>query len=132
MTTAALETLAKATAEAFAGVLTWKWDGRFQAAVAEFDLSAQEKVRAVLRQHLAHSWDSATLGTAPAPVQAACAGLGGLQRGQLAFASGTQEPLLFAAWWPWGNGRTVSLRVIPRTGSAVDPETLKSFRAAFG
>jgi len=130
MTSPTFETLAKTTAAAFAGVLAWKWDGRFQAVVAQFDLSAQEKVRAVLGRHLGQSWDAQTVSTAPAPIKQACAAMGGLQNGQLAFASGTEAPFLYGAWWPWDNGRTVSLRLAARP-AAGDDEAPSAFKECF-
>jgi hypothetical protein len=38
--------------------------------------------------------------------------LGGLMPGQLLFTSDpNQDALIFCAWWPWGDGKTISIRV---------------------
>ena len=39
---------------------------------------------------------------------------GGIMPGQLLFTSDPDgEALVFCAWWPWGNGETISIRLAP-------------------
>jgi len=35
----------------------------------------------------------------------------GLQSGQFIFTSQVNDVILFAAWWPWGSGDKVSVRI---------------------
>ncbi len=92
--------------------LSWQWDGRFQTALAQICIAEQDAMRATLENHLGPAWDSATIDTAPDLVQRAIGRLGGVMPGQLLFAVGLpQDGIVFCAWWPWGNGRTISLRI---------------------
>ena len=97
---------------AFEGILDWKWDGRSGTALAEFPLEKKASVLGILDQHLISRWDSATIGEAPEIAQSVKRHLGGLMSGQLLFLSDPDaEPLVYCAWWPWGNGQTVSIRI---------------------
>lgn len=98
--------------EGFGDLLTWKWDPRFGTVLAEFPPEKKESVLEILDQHLVKRWDSGTIGEAPEVAQRVNRHLGGLMAGQLLLLSdpGT-EPLVYCAWWPWGNGQTVSIRI---------------------
>jgi hypothetical protein len=97
---------------AFEGILDWKWDGRFGTALAEFPLVKEGSVLGVLDRYLASRWDGATIGEAPEIAQSVRRYLGGLMSGQLLFLSDPGvDPLVYCAWWPWGNGQTISIRI---------------------
>jgi hypothetical protein len=99
-------------AEAFRGMLEWKWDGRFGAILAEFPLESKAAVLEILDRYLVCRWDSGTIGEAPEAVKKVKGHLGGLMSGQLLLLSDLDvEPLLYCAWWPWANGQTISIRV---------------------
>jgi len=92
--------------------LRWEWDGRFAAALAVVKVPADAPVLALVSQAFAGSWDSQTILQAPDRARLLESCWGGLQRGQRLFSLDLgDEPLLFAAWWPWGSGTTFSLRV---------------------
>jgi hypothetical protein len=56
--------------------------------------------------------DRATIGEAPEIAQSAKYHLGGLISGQLLFLPDPDDdPLVYCAWWPWGSGRTISIRI---------------------
>ena len=97
---------------AFEGILEWKWDGRFGTALAEFPLDKKGSVLGILDRYLVNRWDSATIGEAPETAQKAKGHLGGLMPGQLLFVSDLgDDPPIYCAWWPWGNGQTISIRI---------------------
>lgn len=114
----------------------WKWDGRFGAVLAEFPADDQAKVRAILGRHFGSVWERSNIDTAPDAVQSVKAHFGGLMTGQLLFTSAPgQEGLIYCAWWPWGNGKTISLRLAPFHAAADEAkkiERIDLFKACFG
>ena len=73
-----LENICKQLTLAFEGVLSWKWDSRFETILAEFAADNKKRIRSTLEQYLAHTWDSSTVPNAPAIVQTVTNRLGGL------------------------------------------------------
>jgi len=72
----------------------------------------KEKVLRILESFLVSRWDSVTIGEAPEIVQQIKTHFGGLMSGQLLLLSDpNQDALIYCAWWPWGNGKTISIRV---------------------
>jgi len=96
-------------------ILSWKWDSRFEMVLAEFPNDRQEDVRTVLARYLDCGWDHSDIRRAPAVVHKICDEyLGGLRAGQFFFATNPEKPLfMLGAWWPWDDGKTVSLRLAP-------------------
>ena len=108
----ALEKLCVAIGQASAGVLQWQWDSRFGAAQAVFTAADAARVSAALAPSLPLHWDGASIATAPATVRGQVDQLGGLDHDQQLFACDPVDGArLFAAWWPWRNGTSVSLRI---------------------
>jgi len=115
---------------AFGVALEWKWDGRFGTALAEFPSGDSADALGALNLHLVSRWDIASIADAPEAVQALRKHLGGLMTGQLLLLSDpAAEPLVYCAWWPWGNGQRVSIR-IGIFGSGSDQDAV--LRSAFG
>ena len=121
---------------AFQGVLSWKWDSRFETALAEFSVDNKGSVREILGRYLNIAWDSSNIPKAPDAVQMIASRLGGLRSGQLLFASdSSQKAFVFGAWWPWGDGKTISIRVAPFDTGLSDSEAaalIKHFKGWFG
>lgn len=109
-----VETDYKELFKAFQGVLWWKWDSRFEAALAEFDVASKNKILAILNQYFMSVWDSSNIGKAPRTVKEIKNFLGDLRTAQMLFTSDTTlNACLYCAWWPWGDARTVSIRISP-------------------
>ncbi|MBX7101997.1 MAG: hypothetical protein K1X89_30060 [Myxococcaceae bacterium] len=90
----------------------WKWDGRFEAVESAFPRSAEAVAREKAVALLPSVWTSATVKEAPEAVRALAADTGGLRAGQLLFSAAPVESALpFGLWWPWGDGKTVTLRI---------------------
>jgi hypothetical protein len=118
-----LENMCREFSGAFQKRLSWKWDSRFETVLAEFSVDDQEGVRKVLDRYLSMTWDRSTVGSAPDIVQTITSDFGGLMPGQLLFTSDPSlDALLFCAWWPWGDGKTISIRVAPSTTKPLDSE----------
>ena len=108
---------------AFQGVLSWKWESRFETALAEFSVDNKDRVRAILECYLTIAWDSSSIGNAPDHVQNIASHLGGLRAGQLLFTPDpNQDAFIFGAWWPWGDGQTISIRIAPSDKKLSDSE----------
>ena len=108
---------------AFQGVLSWQWESRFETALAEFSVDNKDKVRAILERYLNIAWDSSSIGKAPDNVQKIANYLGGLRSEQLLFTSDpNQDAFIFGAWWPWGDGQTISIRIAPSDKKLSDSE----------
>jgi hypothetical protein len=107
----------------FEGVLTLKWDKGFEAFSAEFSVEDQEKVSSVLDRHLNLKWDKNTIRTAPDIIKKKTGDFGDLRPGQMLFTSDPEgDVLIFAAWWPWGNNETISMRIASPGTESSDSE----------
>lgn len=115
---------------------TWKWDDRFECLLAEFRVADQDKVRAVMQRHLANAWDVSNIDGAPDVVQFLDNHFGGLRAGQILFTSDpSQNDLIYCSWWPWGDGKTISIRFSPFYILLPDSkkiERIKLFKSWFG
>ena len=132
----ALENVCRELLNAFQGMLSWEWDSRFETVLATFGVDDKDSIRAVLERYLGITWDSSNIGKAPDIVRMINSNLGGLRSGQLLFTStSNQDAFIFCAWWPWGNGKTISIRVAPFYEKLLDSEKTKQtqlFKDWFG
>lgn len=119
----ALENGFRDLATGFSDTLEWKWDGRFKTAVAEFSADLKDEVLGILEEHLVSTWDSSNVAEAPDVVQEVTKNLGGLMSGQLLLLSDSRQPaFIFCAWWPWGSGTKISIRIAPYGKDLTDEE----------
>jgi len=133
---AGLENDCKELFRGFQGVLSWKWDSRFETVLAEFGVDKKDSIRAILERSLKTTWDSSNIDKAPDIMRKINSRLGGLRSGQQLFASDPQkDAFLFCAWWPWGDGKTVSIRLAPFYKELLDSqkaEKIQMFKGWFG
>jgi hypothetical protein len=124
-----LEFLAQELLRAFQGVLSWRWDGRFDTVLAEFGTDNKERVRTILERYLSMKWDSSNIVTAPDVVRTINIRVASLRSGQLLFTSDPSPgALLFCAWWPWSDGQNTSIRVAPFYRKLSEPEYAKKLQ----
>jgi len=98
----------------FRGVLSWKWDNWVGSFLSVFNTEIEKDIRVSLEKSLPLFWDSSTIQTAPQIVQTLDNHLGGLRPTQLLFTSPlSNDAFVFCAWWPWGSGMSISLRIAP-------------------
>jgi hypothetical protein len=104
--------------------------------MADFSVDDIEKIHGILKQHLNSIWNISNINEAPEIVELVNRSLGSLREGQVLLSSDTsKDACLLCAWWPWGNGEKVSIRIIPtcRKVSDKDVEELKNvFKGWFG
>jgi len=121
-----LENICEDIINNFQGELTWKWDGRFNTVLIEFTTEYNEKVLSVINRHLSSIWNSSNIEEAPDIVQVISTRMGSLRAGQILFTSDPdQDALVFCAWWPWGNGSKVSIRLAPCYENLSDNERVE-------
>lgn len=91
---------------------TWRWDERFKMPLAEINKADKGSLEAMLEDYFGTPWNKKTVETAPETIQKILVPMGGLMPSQLLYVSGLQqEGIIFCAWWPWGNGQTISVRI---------------------
>ncbi|HEV8308445.1 MAG TPA: hypothetical protein VGW35_12320 [Methylomirabilota bacterium] len=114
----------------------WEWDGRFHAALSPFREDDRAAVHALLERTFPGHWDIKTIEVAAPVVRDAARFFGGLRAGQELFVMGEDGPVIMsAAWWPWGSGDTISIRIKPLTKEVSEPEErrlVSEFRGWFG
>jgi hypothetical protein len=93
-------------------VFSWKWDHRFEAFLTEFSADNGDEFRAILERDFINVWDSSNIREALDIVQMCNNNFGGLRPGQLLLTTDpSQDVFVCGAWWPWGDGETISLRI---------------------
>ena len=55
--------------KAFENQVSWKWDDRFETALAEFSVSDKESVHRIIKAHTGFVWDNRNLIDAPETIQ---------------------------------------------------------------
>jgi len=130
-----LETVCTRLREDTHEITEWEWDNRYAAALAVFELPHDGQVLALVTELLPCSWDQLDIETAPEPVRDISGAWGGLEAAQRLFVRDPEvEPVLFAAWWPWGSGEKFSLRVScsARSEAMVGTDPQAQLRGFFG
>jgi hypothetical protein len=107
-----LEKVSRELLTASWGIFSWKWDHRFEAFLAEFSADHGDEFRAILERDFSKVWDSSIIREAPDIVKICDNNFGGLRSGQLLFTTDpSQDVIVCGAWWPWSDGKTISLRI---------------------
>jgi len=131
-----VENVCRELLRGFQGVLSWQWDGRFETVLAEFSVDNKDSIRAILERCLSNIWDSSNIGYAPDIVRTINIRVGKLRSGQLLFTSDpSREALIFGAWWPWGDGKSISIRIGPfykKISDSERAEKIQLFKSWFG
>ena len=116
--------------------LTWKWDDRFDTVLAEFNVRDKAVIQDRLSDQMDIIWTAETSRRAPEVIQILIDFFGGLNPDQQLFTSDPEiDGILLCAWWPWGNGETISIRLAVFADSLNDDqnhELTALFRGWFG
>ncbi len=121
--TTLLEKKCRKLVETFDNQLSWKWDSRFETVLAEFSTEEKDSVCKIIKTQMCFNWDKNNASKAPGLVKMIIDSFGGLQKDQQLFTSEPDnEEFLLCAWWPWQNGKTVSIRLGVFADSLSDEE----------
>ncbi len=109
--------------QAFGEKMTWKWDKRFETILAEFSVSEMETVKELLLSQMDIVWNQDNAPQAPDLIQIILDYFGGLNSDQQLFTSDPEiDGILLCAWWPWGDSKTISIRLAVFADSLDDEE----------
>jgi hypothetical protein len=90
----------------------WQWDTRFSVAMIVIERRDMPVILGSISKEFNGQWNDANIDSAPEAVMNVVNDTFGIQPGQILFNSDDQQDMvLLAAWWPWGNGVNVSLRI---------------------
>ena len=93
-------------------LLKWEWDGHIGAFLATFTIEQAPQVEAICDKYFMSRWDRKSFPKVPPGVMAVAETLGGLRSAQRLFLTRPDQFVTsFGAWWPWGDGQTISLRI---------------------
>lgn len=121
--TSLLEKRCRNLIDTLGDTLTWKWDDRFETILAEFDVNQRETIQSLLSKEMDIVWHPEDTSRAPELVHILINYFGGLNPGQQLFTSNPDiDGILLCAWWPWGNGKTISIRLAVFADSLSDEE----------
>lgn len=115
--------------EVLGDMLTWQWDDRFETILSQFEIDDAEKIKTLLNKFMKTTWNIENGKNAPENIQNIISNFGGFMPGQFLFTSDPEkETVIFCAWWPWGNGHTISIRIslLTEEGNTSENEDLKS------
>ncbi|MFQ3235774.1 MAG: hypothetical protein ACI9C4_001336 [Paraglaciecola sp.] len=92
--------------------VTWKYDGFNNALLAEFSADKELYILPIIHQHLPGQWDAKKVKQAP-PLMIHLAGKFAKinKKQKLFYPHSTEPPQVMLAWWPWGHGATISIRL---------------------
>lgn len=90
----------------------WSFDNRFECVASSFDADAAPQARTILSPLFPQAYSAATLASAGPTLTEIATRTGGVRAGQMIFGAPPLGHLTpYALWWPWEEGRVVSLRV---------------------
>lgn len=130
-----LETACVRLRDGSQGIAVWEWDDRFAAVLAVVAAPADQEFLALLRVVMGNEWDHVDIRQSPEMVGRAAGVWGGLTTDQRFFALDPEvDPMLYAAWWPWGSRKKFSVRVscLARGSAAVEADPQATIRRCFG
>ena len=81
-------------------------------ALIAFEKEDMGAILSTVSNEFDRQWDATTISNASGLIGELANSFFGISPGQIIFTSEQGAGLiLFAAWWPWGNGSTISLRI---------------------
>jgi hypothetical protein len=91
----------------------WDFDSRFNSLLIVFDRKWVDPMMRTLDDEFTEKWDSRSIKKASSAIKKLVKALYGIEPGQFIYSdeNNDQDLAPYAAWWPWGNGDSVSLRI---------------------
>jgi hypothetical protein len=107
-----IESCCKGIITETSGLLTWEWDDYIGAFLATFPPDLAPQIETICDKYFVSRWGTASLDKIPPSVLAIADSLGGLRNTQRLLVTRPGEFVMaYGAWWPWGDGKTISLRI---------------------
>ncbi len=131
-----MEQVCRKLTDASHGMLLWMWDDRFETVLAHISIDDKDKVSKLLERYLKITWNSSNIKKAPDNVKTVNDHFGGIRSGQQLLTSDLDtEGFIYCAWWVWGDGKTISIRVAPyfnKSSNSKKDDQIKLFKGWFG
>jgi hypothetical protein len=109
---AEIESCCKGIITETTGLVTWEWDDYIGAFLATFPPDLVPQIETICDKYFMSRWGTASLDKIPPSVLAIADSLGGLRNTQRLLVTRPGEFVMaYGAWWPWGDGKTISLRI---------------------
>lgn len=90
----------------------WQWDKHNHALLAEFSVDHEHPVFLTLKQYFPHVWDKKNVKKSSPYLQHRAQGFAHLNKQQLLLTKDEEgQDEIMLAWWPWGHGATISVRL---------------------
>ena len=132
----ALEPVCRNIRKDFHGYMLWEQDERFRAVLSPFGLADGPYVREILDNYFPSHLTYANAANAPERVQYIFREIGALTPDkELYVMDSEKEIIVYAAWWPWEDRRTATLRigfVTPDFLPGQEKKLFRKFRTWFG
>lgn len=107
-----VEACCRGVIEDGADIFQWEWDDYIGSMLTVISSASVPEASRILDSWFFSRWDPSTLSSAPDRVQTIADALGGLRPKQHLLVSEVDpHVMVYAAWWPWGDGDTVSIRI---------------------
>jgi hypothetical protein len=93
-------------------MVKWKFNQFDQVMLAEFSVDKEDQVFFSLQQLLPEIWDAKSIKKAPSEVKHYAGVFAKIVKTQKLMSSNIElKPRVMLAWWPWGHGATISIRL---------------------
>jgi len=89
----------------------WEYDNRFTAAAVVFKAENAKEISEKLATVYEQRFDHKTIKKGPKNIKNAAKIFYGINDGQLLLISEVDDVMIYGAWWPWGNGENITLRI---------------------
>ena len=107
-----LERLSTAIAQEGRDVFQWEWAESLPRVLTKVDIKDSRRVQGILDKHFHSRWTASTVQRAPSCAAKILERMNGIMTGQALYLGAPgSDPFPFAAWWPWSNGTTFSVRI---------------------
>ncbi|MDP5029973.1 MAG: hypothetical protein NWQ54_09010 [Paraglaciecola sp.] len=118
-----LQTEGKVVIESLSPLVKWQYNDFHQVMLAEFSVDKQQQVMTTLEQILPCQWDAKSIKKAPDEVKHLAGFFAKLVKNQKLLSTDyLTQPKIMVAWWPWGHGATVSVRLFLTNTSEYQPK----------
>ncbi|MCP4376457.1 MAG: hypothetical protein GY794_09815 [bacterium] len=132
---AEIETCCRGIIKETGELLLWEWDDYISAFLSTFSIGQSEQIETICDKYFMSRWDRSCMPKIPPAVMSIAETLGGLRSAQrLLVTRPDQFVMAFGAWWPWGDGQRISLRIglyTHRVPEHAREEFLKEFSGWF-
>lgn len=107
-----LQTYGKGVLDALAPLVKWSYNDFHQVMLAEFSVDKEQQVMLALQQVLPNQWTAKSIKKAPKIVKHRAGFFSKLVKNQMLLSENADASAnCMVAWWPWGHGATVSVRL---------------------